>query len=259
MKLDIKAGDKFNRLTILEEVEKHIYPSGETRRRFLAQCDCGSKPKAYLINQLTSGKTKSCGCLNIENITKHGMNQSRAYQCWADMKVRCDNPSHASYPAYGGRGISYCNKWKTFEGFWEDMKEAYQDDLTLNRRDNDGDYCKENCSWDTKHFQGHMRRKLEGTLLKSIGMTYDKKAMKYRVRMKILEEPYSFGSYETEEDAAKAYDDASELYYGDRPNKTAKSDDWIFAQVQKYMDNRDSDLRKLKLFNNPCNSQNSML
>lgn len=247
MKLDVKEGDVFNRLTIIKEVDRHIYPSGDTRRCFLAQCSCGSEPKTYLISELRSGKTKSCGCWNTEKITKHGMNQSRAYQCWADMKTRCDNSSNKYYDYYGGRGITYCDKWKTFEGFWEDMKDTYKDDLTLNRRDNDGAYCKENCCWDTKHFQGHMRRKKKGTLLNSIGMLFDTKSLTYRVRMKIDEYGYSFGTYSTEQEAAKAYDDASEMYYGDRPNKTEKAEDWIFNKVKRYMENRDKDLRTSKI------------
>lgn len=230
MKLDVKPGDVFTRLTIIKEVERHVYPSGDTRRKFLAKCSCGAEAKTYLLSELRSGKTKSCGCYNKENKVKHNMHSSRAYQCWADMKSRCDNKDHKYYPYYGGRGITYCDKWKTFEGFWEDMSETYSDRLTLNRRDNNGIYCKENCAWDTKNFQGHMRRKLEGTLLKSIGTSFDQNAFKYRVRMKILEKPYSFGSYDTEEQAAKAYDDASEMYYGDRPNNTPKADDWIFKR-----------------------------
>ena len=117
-----------------------MYPSGDTRRKFLAQCSCGSEPKTYLINQLRSGKTKSCGCANVDNLTKHGMHDTRAYQCWADMKTRCDNPKNKYYDYYGGRGITYDPKWKTFEGFWEDTGENYSDELTLNRRDNDGNY-----------------------------------------------------------------------------------------------------------------------
>lgn len=241
----VQPGQVFGRLTIIKEVDRHVYPSGDTRRKFLAQCSCGSEPKAYLCNQLTTGATKSCGCLNLENITSHGMHKSRAYKCWADMKTRCDNPENKYYPYYGGRGITYCEKWKTFEGFWEDMKDGYSDNLTINRRDNDGNYCKENCSWDTKHFQGHMRRKLKGKKLDFIGSTYDEKSMMYRVRMKIDEEAISFGSYSNWMDAAKAYDDACEMYYGDRPNKTEAKEDAIFEKVKWYMDNKDQDLRKV--------------
>lgn len=255
-KLTIKEGDIFGKLTILREVERHVYPSGDTRRKFLATCSCGSEPKTYLINELRSGKTKSCGCFNKERIKSHGMHDTRAYQCWADMKTRCDNKENKYYDYYGGRGISYCEKWKTFEGFWEDMKDTYSDDLTLNRRDNDGHYCKENCEWDTKNFQGHMRRKKQGTKLDIIGSTLDEKTGNYRVRMKIDEKPISFGSYKSESDAAKAYDDASEMYYGDRPNKTQPNKDWILEKVTWYMQNKDKDLRE-KSEHNPSAKLNS--
>lgn len=245
MKKD-EIGKTYNRLTILEEVERHVYPSGDTRRKFLAQCSCGSPPKTYLISELRSGNTKSCGCWNLENLRSHGMHETRQYQCWADMKTRCDNPKNKYYSYYGGRGITYCEKWKTFEGFWEDMKDTYSDDLTLNRRDNDGNYCKENCEWDTKNFQGHMRRKLDGTLLESIGMVQNPDNGIFYTRIKINSNGVGLGTYATEEQAAKAYDDASEIIYGDRPNKTEKVGDNTYKQVLWYLENKDKDIRKIK-------------
>lgn len=245
MKKD-EIGKTYNRLTILEEVERHVYPSGDTRRKFLAQCSCGSPPKTYLISELRSGNTKSCGCQNRENLVSHGMHDTRAYQCWADMKTRCDNPKNRFYPDYGGRGITYCEKWKTFEGFWEDMKETYSDDLTLNRRNNDGPYCKENCEWDTKNFQGHMRRKLKGTKLESIGLVQDPLTLMFHARIKLNSKGVTLGSYKTESEAARAYDDASEIIYGDRPNKTEKVEDDLYRKVLWYLENKESDLRKIK-------------
>lgn len=242
-KIEVTSGDTYGRLTIIKEVEKHVYPSGETRRKFLAQCSCGSEPKQYLFNQLTSGQTRSCGCLNKERVTKHGMNDTRVYQCWADMKTRCDNTNNKFYDYYGGRGITYCDKWKTFDGFWEDMKDTYSDDLTLNRRDNDGNYCKNNCYWDTKNFQGHMRRKLVGADFKSVGLAYDQDGA-IAAKIKINEQAVYLGRYQTEKQAAKAYDDASQMFYGDRPNRTEFIVDKIYEKVKYYMENLDTDLRK---------------
>jgi hypothetical protein len=85
------------------------------------------------------------------------MYESRIYQIWADMKVRCDNPNHKSYPIYGGRGITYDADWQKFENFLKDMQENYTDDLTLDRVDPNGSYCKENCQWSTKQEQGRNR------------------------------------------------------------------------------------------------------
>jgi len=241
--LSVKEGDVFNRLTIIKEVDKHIYPSGETRRKFLAQCSCGSEPKSYLFNQLTTGKTKSCGCLDMEQKVSHGMYNSRQYQIWADMKTRCDCKNNKFYDYYGGRGVTYCDKWKTFEGFWEDMQYGYSDDLTINRRNNDGNYCKENCAWDTRHFQGHMRRKKEGTLLSIIGGSINKD-LSISASIKIDEERIYLGTYSDEKSVAKVYDDASERYYGDRPNKTAPCKDTLYTKAMYYLDNINNDLRK---------------
>jgi len=231
-KLEVNIGDRFNRLTVTGEDEKHVYPSGKTRRKLIAICDCGTE-KSYLINQITSGKTKSCGCFNMDNLTTHGMFNTRQYQCWADMKTRCDNSKNKFYDYYGGRGITYCEKWSTFEGFWEDMHATYDDTLTINRRDNDGNYCKENCEWDTRNFQGHMRRKLQGTKLNVIGGVLNEKSGMISTAIKRDGKRILLGNYATEQEVAEAYDCASEIVYGDRPNKTEKSRESIVEKVIK--------------------------
>lgn len=77
----------------------------------------------------------------------HGMSKTRQYRIWYDMKRRCCDPKVISYPYYGGIGISYDSTWETFEGFWEDMGDTYEDDLTLDRKDSSKNYSKDNCRW----------------------------------------------------------------------------------------------------------------
>ena len=90
--------------------------------------------------------------------TKHGMKGTRIYSIWTGMKTRCLNKNHTWFKHYGGRGIKVCEKWLNFVGFYEDMRKNYSKDLTLDRIDPSGNYCKENCRWATKLQQSNNAR-----------------------------------------------------------------------------------------------------
>ena len=160
MKKDL-TGQKFGRLTVLE---KSCLDSGRNgcKTYWICRCDCGNLTSVMTSN-LTSGKVISCGCARNEStvnrFTKHNKRQTRLYHTWQDMKQRCFNMNDDAYSHYGGRGITVCDEWLEFEQFYDwAMTNGYRDDLTIDRKDVDGDYCPENCRWTTYKEQNRNRR-----------------------------------------------------------------------------------------------------
>jgi hypothetical protein len=156
----IHIGEKFGRLTLMEEVES-LY--NNKIRRFLCECDCGNKKLIHLTN-LKSGDTKSCGCLNIE-ISKqrnrtHGDSNSPEYQTWKRMKRRCDNPKGNRWEHYGGRGIKVCDRWiNSYQNFLEDMGRKPSPEYSIDRINVNGNYEPSNCRWSTPKEQSNNTRR----------------------------------------------------------------------------------------------------
>jgi hypothetical protein len=86
------------------------------------------------------------------------------YRSWFNMKTRCSNPKASDYKRYGGRGITFCDKWNNFSGFLEDMQSSYKRGLSIDRIDNSKGYYKENCRWATPKEQANNTRTTERAL-----------------------------------------------------------------------------------------------
>lgn len=145
-RLEIKVGSKYGMWTIIKEEDIRTLPCKQVMRMLLCVCDCGNK-KVIQLHNLRSGHTKSCGCLKKQLSVKHGMYGTRQYIVWGNIIQRITNPKSTKHKNY--QHLSVCEKWKTFEGFWEDMAEGYQDHLTIDRIDNNKGYYRDNCQWST--------------------------------------------------------------------------------------------------------------
>jgi len=154
-------GQTFGRLTAVKFIKKSSQKSF-----WLCRCACGNFVTVR-TDSLTRGVTKSCGCYQSESVSKrmkefpnsrtHGRSRSPVYRTWDGIIQHCTNPNTKGFKYWGGRGVKVCDKWKTFEGFFEDMGER-PNGLTIHRINPFGNYEPSNCKWATYEEQNNNRR-----------------------------------------------------------------------------------------------------
>lgn len=146
---------------ILREVEPYISPKWQKQKRVECKCDCWNIFETQL-HHVKWWHTKSCWCYQkkkvLEHNSTHCMSDTRIYNIWRWMKRRCTNKNDGRYKDYWWRWIWYSKEWGKFEWFFADMWQTYEKWLTLERINNNWNYCKENCYWATMEQQQKNRR-----------------------------------------------------------------------------------------------------
>lgn len=151
-KLKDLIGQRFSRLLVVEHAHSINY-----RHSWSCRCDCG-KTVVALGSNLRTGKTRSCGCLMKGCNSTHGLSRLPEYAVWSTMIQRCTNKNNKRYHCYGGRGISVCEKWRTFHEFFEDMGPRPSKNHSIDRINNDGNYEPGNVRWATGVEQANNKR-----------------------------------------------------------------------------------------------------
>lgn len=202
------SGNRYGKLVVIEYAW-----SKKKQTLWRCKCDCGNE---YIgtRDHLVSGNTRSCGCLSGNQY--HGMHETRLYRIYSAMCQRCYNPNNTGYKHYGGRGIKICDEWRNHINgrinFFKWAKEnGYNENLSIDRIDVNGDYSPDNCRWVDRSVQG-LNKRNGGTETGITGVTIDKERGKYLARICVNKKQINLGRFDSLEEAATARREAEMRY-----------------------------------------------
>jgi len=199
---------------LIEDLGSKCLSKTSTRKRRygLYRCECGNEFTA-VTERIVSGSTKSCGCYQkkraSESSLKHGMSYTRIHKIWIGINKRISNPKDSAFKMYGGRGIQICSEWKDdFTKFhnWA-VENGYDDMLSIDRIDVNGDYEPSNCRWAAKNIQARNTRRIMSTNTSGYrGASWHSKKKKWQSQIAINGKIKYLGTFSTAIEAAMAYD-----------------------------------------------------
>jgi hypothetical protein len=216
------TNQKFNLLTVikLHHIQTILRNNKKVGSRYywLCKCECGNTTIVHTTN-LKNGSVKSCGCLkHLSRNFTHKLSRSRLYTIYYNMKARCYNPNEPSYKNYGKRGIKICSHWlEDFSNFYDwAITHGYQENLTIDRIDVNGNYEPSNCRWATYKQQSNNTRRNHFITFENETHTIAEWAKIYNISSSLLGERLKYGW-----DFQKAVSTSPDIYKN-RPTKLIK-------------------------------------
>lgn len=143
----------------------------------------------------------------------------RSYNAWRALLERCRNPNHQHYALYGGAGVTVCAEWTEYKNFVADMGEPEDKQMQIDRIDPTKGYCPENCRWATRSQNSANRRGWSKLGLKGVTQ---RPSGRFAAVMHVAKKLVTLGTFDTAEEAARAYDKAALERFGEFALTNAK-------------------------------------
>ena len=210
---DLVVGLKINNLTYVERAERPSNHKPNRKAYGLFLCDCG-KTKTLRCDHFLSGKQQTCGCFWISESYEFSLRNPKMVECYKSMFARCYNKKNPSFPNYGGRGITVCDRWHNIANFFSDMEALHSDELSLDREDVNGNYNPENCCWRDRSWQQYNQRQQCKNTSGKTGVSFYKAGCTWEAYIHKDGKKIDLGKYKLFEDAVEAREQAELEYFG---------------------------------------------